>query len=142
MSWNEYYKEIQESYHIEDDTTVIKVPLDHIVVITSEELIFKNNFGETERINLVECAKNFDLAQGISTEQRAGRLQCVGGRRFPFFELFTPNHHTRLFIPLKTTAVKRFLKKIGWNPYSKEYSAFFAFQRKLNALGFTTLDLT
>ena len=142
MSWNEFYKSIQETYHIEDEATVIKISVGNIIEITSEELVFKNSDGETQKINLDECAKNYDLAQGISPEQREGRLKCIGGSWFPFFEFFTSTHHTRFFIPLKKTAFTQFLKKIGWNPYSKEHSKFYAFQKKLNALGFTSLDLT
>ncbi|MBE6621107.1 MAG: hypothetical protein E7625_07085 [Ruminococcaceae bacterium] len=141
MSWDEFYKAIQEAYHIEDEITVIKIPFENIIETTSQELIFKNDYGKTEKINLDECAKNFDLAQGISPEQREGRLKCIGGRCFPFFEFFTPTHHTRFYITLKKTAFTRFLKKIGWNPYAKERSEFYAFQKKLNALGFTSLDL-
>ena len=142
MNWDEFYKSIQEAYHIEDEATVIKIPVGNIIEITSEELVFKNSDGETEKINLDECAKNYDFAQGISPEQREGRLKCIGGRCFPFFEFFTPTHHTRVYIPFKETAFTRFLIKIGWNPYAKEYSEFYAFQKKLNALGFTSLDLT
>ena len=142
MNWDEFYKSIREAYHIEDETTVIKIPFENIIEITSEELIFKNDDGKTEKINLVECAKNYDLAQGISPEQRAGSLKCIGGRCFPFFEFFTTIHHTRFYIPLKNTAFTRFLKKIGLDPYTKEHSEFYAMQRKLNALGFTSLDLT
>ena len=142
MNWDEFYKSIREAYHIEDEATVIKIPFENIIKITSEELIFKNDDGKTEKINLDECAKNFDLAQGISPEHRAGSPKCIGGRCFPFFEFFTTIHHTRFYIPLKNTAFARFLKKIGWDPYTKEHSEFYAMQRKLNALGFTSLDLT
>ena len=142
MSWDEFYKAIQEAYHIEDEATVIKIPVGNIIEITSEELVFKNSDGETERINLDECAKNYDLAQGISPEQREGRLRCIGGRCFPFFEFFTPTHHTRFYIPLKENGIYTIFKKIGWNLYAKEHSEFYAFQKKLNALGFTSLDLT
>ena len=142
MSWNEFYKSIQEAYHIEDETTVRKIPFENIIELTSEELIFKNDYGKTEKINLDECAKNYDLAQGISLEQREGRLKCIGGRCFPFFEFFTPTHHTRFYIPLKENGIYTIFKKIGWNLYAKEHSEFYAFQKKLNALGFTSLDLT
>ena len=142
MSWDEFYKEIREAYHIEDEATVIKIPFENIIEMTAEELIYKNSYGKTQKINLHECAKNFALAQGISPEQREGRLKCIGGRCFPFFEFFTPAHHTRFYIPLKGTTFTRFLKKIGWNPYAKEQSEFYVFQKKLNALGFTSLDLT
>ena len=109
MSWGEFYKSIQEAYHIEDEATVIKIPVGNIIEISSEELVFKNSDGETEKINLDECAKNYDLVQGISPEQREGRLKCIGGRCFPFFEFFTPTHHTRFYISLKKTAFTRFL---------------------------------
>ena len=142
MSWDDFYKAIQEDYHIEDEATVIKIPFDNIIEMTSEELVYKNEDGEIKRVNLDECAKNYDLTQGITPEQRAGRLKCIGGRCFPFFEFFTPTHHTRFYIPLKKTAWTRILQKIRWNPYCKQYSEFYAFQRKLNDLGFTSLDLT
>ena len=95
MSWNEFYRAIQEAYHIEDETTVIKIPFENIIEITSEELVFKNSDGETEKINLDECAKNYDLEQGISPEQREGRLKCIGGRCFPFFEFFSYAFYTK-----------------------------------------------
>ena len=113
-----------------------------MIEITSEEIVYKTGDGEIQIINLNECAKNYDLAQGITPEQRTGHLKCIGGRCFPFFEFFTPIHHTRFYIPLKKTAWTRFLQKIRWEPYSKQHSKFYAFQRKLNDLGFTSLDLT
>ena len=84
MNCDEFYKSIKEAYHIEDEVTVIKIPFKNIIEITAEELVFKNSDGETQKINLDECAKNYDLAQGISPEQREGRLKCIGGRCFPF----------------------------------------------------------
>ena len=104
MTLEDFYKEIQKTYHIEDEATVTKIPFDDIIDITSEELIYKNGEGEIKRINLDECAKNYDLTQGITPEQRAGHLKCIGGRCFPFFEFFTAAHHTRFYIPLKKTA--------------------------------------
>ena len=52
MNWDEFYKSLQEAYHIEDEATVIKIPFENIIEITSEELIFKNNDGKTEKIDL------------------------------------------------------------------------------------------
>ena len=108
MTWENFYKEIQEAYHIEDEATVIKIPFDNIIEITSEEIIYKTGDGEILKLNLNECAKNYDLAQGITPEERAGHLKCIGGRCFPFFEFFAPIHHIRFYIPLKTTAWTRF----------------------------------
>ncbi|MBE6660249.1 MAG: hypothetical protein E7605_02465 [Ruminococcaceae bacterium] len=142
MSWNDFYKSIQEAYHIEDESTVIKVLLDDVYEITTEALFYKRGYLDKKRIDLSECARNFDLAQGISPGQREGSLTCVGGRCFPFFEFFTAENHTRFYIPLKETAFTRFLKGLRLDPYRKERSKFHAFQKKLNDLGFTTLDLT
>ena len=142
MTWEDFYKAIQEAYHIEDEATVIKIPLDDVGEITSEAIFYKKGYPDTKKIDLNECVRNYCLAQGISPDKYNGRLKCVGGRRFPFFEFFTTEHHTRIYIPLKETSFTRFLKKIRLNPYLKERSNFYAFQKKLNELGFTTLDLT
>ncbi len=142
MTWEDFYKEIQEAYHIEDEATVIKIPFDEISEITSEALFYKNGYWNTKKIDLNECANNFYLAQGISPEENNGKLKCVGGRCFPFFEFFTAEHHTRIYIPLKKTIFTQFLQKIRLNPYAKERSKFYAFQKKLNDVGFTTFDLT
>ena len=142
MSWDEFYKSIQEAYHIEDEATVIKIPFDDVREITSEAIFYKKGYLDTKKIDLNECARNYCLAQGKSPNENNGRLKCVGGRCFPFFEFFTAEHHTRIYIPLKETFFTRFLQKIRLNPYAKEHSKFCAFQRKLNDLGFTSLDLT
>ena len=142
MTWEDFYKEIQETYQIEDEATVIKIPFDDVIEITSEAIFYKKGYLDTKKIDLNECSRNFYLAQGISPDENNGRLKCVGGRCFPFFEFFTPEHHTRIYIPLKKTAFTRFLQKIRLNPYAKEHSEFHAFQKKLNEAGFTTLDLT
>ena len=141
LTWQDFYKEIQNAYRIEDESTVIKVPLDDNYKVTSDALFFKNGYWNTVKIDLDECARNFDLAQDISPEQREGRLKCVGGRCFPFFEFFTAGHHTRVYVPIKQTAFTRFLKKLRLEPYRKERSKFHALQKKLNDLGYTTLDL-
>ena len=142
MSWDEFYKSIQEAYHIEDEATVIKIPFDDVEKITSEAIFYKKGYLDTKKIDLNECARNYCLAQGISPDENNGRLKCVGGRCFPFFEFFTAEHHTRIYIPLKKTIFTRLLQLVRLNPYLKERSKFYAFQKKLNAAGFTTLDLT
>ena len=142
MSWDEFYKSIQEAYHIEDEATVIKIPFDDVGEITSEAIFYKKGYPDTKKIDLNECARNYCLAQGKSPNENNGRLKCVGGRCFPFFEFFTAEHHTRIYIPLKKTIFTRLLQLVRLNPYLKERSKFYAFQKKLNAAGFTTLDLT
>ena len=142
MSWDEFYKSIQEAYHIEDEATVIKIPFDDVREITSETIFYKKGYLDTKKIDLNECARNYCLAQGKPPNENNDRLKCVGGRCFPFFEFFTAEHHTRIYIPLKKTIFTRLLQLVRLNPYLKERSKFYAFQKKLNAAGFTTLDLT
>ena len=142
MTWEDFYKEIQETYQIEDEATVIKIPFDDVIEITSEAIFYKKGYLDTKKIDLNECVRNYCLAQRISSDENNVRLKCVGGRCFPFFEFFTAEHHTRIYIPLKETFFTRFLQKIRLNPYAKEHSKFLALQKKLNAAGFTTLDLT
>ena len=44
---------------------------------------------------------------------------------------------------LKTNAFKRFITKItGWNFHSRDFQQFYALQKKFNAKGWTTLDLS
>ena len=142
MTWEDFYKEIQETYRIQDEATVIKIPFDDVGEITSEAIFYKKGYLDTKKIDLNECARNYCLAQGKSPNENNGRLKCVGGRCFPFFEFFTAEHHTRIYIPLKKTIFTRLLQLVRLNPYIKERSKFYAFQKKLNAAGFTTLDLT
>ena len=142
MTWEKFYKVIHETYHIEDEATVIKVSIDDVKEITSEAIFYKKGYSDTKKIDLNECTRNFYLAQGIPPYENSGGLKCVGGRCFPFFEFFTPEHHTRIYIPLKKTVFARFLQKIRLNPYAKERSKFYAFQKQLNTAGFTTFDLT
>ena len=142
MTWEDFYKKIQETYRIEDEATVIKIPFDDVREITSEAIFYKKGYLDTKKIDLNECARNYCLAQGKSPNENNGRLKCVGGRCFPFFEFFTAEHHTRIYIPLKKTIFTRLLQLVRLNPYLKERSKFYAFQKKLNAAGFTTLDLT
>ena len=142
MSWDEFYKSIQEAYHIEDEATVMKIPFDDVIEITSEAIFYKKGYLDTKKIDLNECARNYCLAQGKSPNENNGGLKCVGGRFFPFFEFFTAEHHTRIYIPLKKTIFTRLLQLVRLNPYLKERSKFYDFQKKLNAAGFTTLDLT
>ena len=59
MNWQEFYAEIQEYYHIEDENTVIQVPFENIVDINTDVLVYKNNDGTISHINLNNCVENF-----------------------------------------------------------------------------------
>ena len=142
MIWDDFYRELQGTYHTEDESTVIKVALSDIVDMSDGVLQYKNGIGETIRVDLDQCSENFYAAQGVSLKQDAGRLKGIGGRFFPYFEIFTLPHHTRIYLPLKQTAWTRFLQKLRLDPYRKQHTEFYAFQRKLNAMGYTSLDLS
>ncbi len=149
MNWQEFYDTIQEAYHIEDEKTVIKIPFENITEVTREYLIYKNQSGTTEKIDLADCVKNFNFTLGKELKNRLGEtIRAVGGRCFlsaraeAFYELFTAEHHTRFYIPLKQTPFKKFLRKIGWNPDSKAYSKFYSLQKKLVSFGYSAIDLT
>jgi hypothetical protein len=147
MSWQEYSKIIQEDYHIECDDTVTKVPFENIIDVTEKDIIFKNNDGEIQNISLEECAKNFYSAFGVTEEEYSSR-ECkgIGGRYSArsngFYELFTDNHHIRFCRTTKTTPFKNFLMRIGWNAYSKDDSHFWSLEKRLRAIGYSTMDLT
>ncbi len=147
MSWQEYSRIIQEEYHIESDDTVIKIPFENILNVTEKELIFKDNKGETQTILLDDCVRNFREAFGLSDADTTDRkVKGIGGRYSArsngFYELFTDNHHIRFCRKKKTTRFKNFLMRIGWNAYSKDYSEFRSLERKLHAVGYSTMDLT
>ena len=50
MTWEDFYKEIQETYHIGDEATVIKVPIDDVKEITSEAIFYKKGYLDTKKI--------------------------------------------------------------------------------------------
>ena len=143
MSWQEYSKIIQEEYHIESDDTVIKIPFENILNVTKKELIFKDTNGEKQTILLDDCVKNFREAFGLSD---ADTTVSIGGRYSArtngFYELFTDNHHIRFCRTTKTTPFKNFLMRMGWNAYSKDDSDFLSLEKRLRAIGYSTIDLT
>ena len=149
MSWQEFYDAIQESYHIEDEETVIKIPFENITEVNSQCLIYNNLNGVVEKINLDECVRNFNLALGEELKNRSGEpIKAVGSRCFlrsrteAFYEFFTAEHHIRFCMSLKQTSFKKFLRRIGWNTDSNVFSKFYSLQKKLNFFGYSAIDLT
>ena len=146
MNWQGFYAEIQEYYHIEDETTVIQVPFENIVDINTDVLVYKNNDGTISHINLNNCVENFSSVLGEKLRNRSGDvIMAVGGRCFSkpiaFYEFFTDGHHTRFYMTLKRTPLQRFLEKIGFNVDSKAFSEFYSLQKKLNSFGYSAIDL-
>jgi hypothetical protein len=149
MTWQEFYAEIREYYHIEDENTVTKVPFENIIEVNADTLVYKNGDGTVSHINLGDCVKNFAAALGEVPKNRSGEiLRVVGGRCFlrstatAFFEFFTEGHHTRFCMTLKRTPLRKFLLKIGWDVDVNAFSEFYALQKKLNSFGYSAIDLT
>jgi hypothetical protein len=145
MSWQVYREIIQKDYHIEDDDTVIKIPLENILEVTEKELIFKNKDGEMQKILFEDCVRNFREAFGLPENDK--KVKGIGGRYFEvpvgFHELFANDHHIRFYMTIKTTRFKNLLEKLRlWNAYKKEYLEFRALERRLNEVGYSTIDLT
>ena len=146
MNWQEFYAEIQEYYHIEDENTVIQVPFENIVDINTDVLVYKNNDRTISHINLNNCVENFSSALGEKLRNRSGNvIMAVGGRCFSepiaFYEFFTDGHHTRFYMMPKRTQLQKFLKKIGFDVDSKAFSEFYSLQKKLNSFGYSAIDL-
>ena len=146
MNWQEFYAEIQEYYHIEDENTVTKIPFENIIDVNTDKLVYKDNDGHISQIDLTDCVKNFSSALGEELKNRSGHtIKAVGGRCFlkpsPFYEFFTEGHHTRFCMTLKQTPFKKFLRKIGWDVDSNAFSEFYSLQKKLNSFGYSAIDL-
>ena len=95
-------------------------------------------------IELALCANNYESTHNIINKNEL-KVRCVGERFFgeyAYYELFT-EEHTQIYMNLKTNAFKRFITKItGWNFHSRDFQQFYALQKKFNANGWTTLDLS
>lgn len=147
MDSQNFYKSIQNAYHIENENTVKKLPFSCIIKVTSKKLVYENSDGIIEEIDLNSCVKNFCEESGNELKNQAGdTVMAVGGRCFcmpiAFYEFFTDEHHTRFCMTLKQTPIKRFLIRLGWNVYSNDFSRFYSLQKELNSFGYSAIDLT
>ena len=145
----EFYEALQNEYHIENDETVIKIPFENITEVGRNHIYYKNLSGDFEKIDLDACVNNFCLAINKELKNQSGEpIKAVGGRCFlssqkeAFYEFFTADRHIRFCMPLKQTAFKKFLRRIGWNTYSEAFSRFYSLQEKLNFFGYSAIDLT
>ena len=83
MNWQEFYAEIQEYYHIEDENTVTKIPFENILEVNADTIVYKDNDGNISQIDLKDCVKNFSTALGEEIKNRSGHtIMAVGGRCF------------------------------------------------------------
>ena len=80
MNCDEFYKSIQEVYHIEDETTVIKIPFENIIKITSEELFYKilSELADVE-ITLAQIKMIYNIKEMVE-EHKDAKLKRFASR--------------------------------------------------------------
>ena len=122
-----------------------KIPLSNVIDITKDKLHYRDDNGKVVDIEFALCANNYEATHNIINKNEL-KVRCVGERFFgeyAYYELYTKDEHTRIYMKLNTNAFKRFISKtIGWNFHSMDFQKFYAFQKQLNANGWTTLDLS
>lgn len=143
-----FYELIQETYNIKKEDSVEKISFYNIIDVAPDVIIYEDNSGNKQKISLPVCAKLYAEKNGISRNCEGQKLNCVGGRFFSesfksaFYEFFT-SEHIRFCLELKSNKFKDFLGRyLKLNLYTKEFSVFYSLQKKLNKIGYTTIDLT
>lgn len=126
-----------------EDKAMNKISIHDILDITDNRLIYHSETGGSAFIELAPCAQRHEKECGITAKPR--ELRSIGERSFgkqAYYELYDAEH-THLFLELQTGKIKKLLSKIlGWNFHAKEFALFYSVQKRLNAHGWTTLDLS
>ena len=122
-----------------------RIPLSNVIDITKDKLHYRDDNGNVVDIELALCANNYESTHNIINKNEL-KVRCVGERFFgeyAYYEIYTQDEHTQIYMMLKTNVIKRFISKIsGWNFHGKDFQKFYAIQKQLNANGWTTLDLS
>ena len=120
-----------------------RIHISNITDIKNDKIYYRNN----ENILFIElgpCADRYE-AERNSISKGELKARCVGKRFFgdyAYYELYT-EERTQIYINLKSNAIMRFISKtLGWNFHSKDFQKFYDIQKRLNANGWTTLDLS
>ena len=121
------------------------IHISNITEIKENMICYRNDNGNVDFIELESCANNYESTHNIMNINEL-KVRCVGERLFgeyAYYEIYTQDEHTQIYMMLKTNVIKRFISKIsGWNFHSKDFQKFYAIQKQLNANGWTTLDLS
>ena len=121
-----------------------KIHISRITKIAKDKIYYRDDRGDIGFIELEPCANNYALVHNIVNKEKL-KVRCVGERFFgeyAYYELYNIGH-TQLYMNLKTNKIKRLISKIfGWNFHAKEFQRFYSVQKRLNANGWTTLDLS
>lgn len=121
-----------------------KIHISAITDITKDKIYYRDDRGCVVYIELEPCANSYETAHNI-TNKNDLQVRCVGERffgKYAYYELYTAKH-TRMYMDLKTSRIKRFITRItGYDFHTKEFEQFYSIQKRLNANGWTTLDLS
>ena len=121
-----------------------KIHISNITEIKNDRIYYSYN-DDSFCIDLEQCANNYESTHNILNKNEL-KARCVGERYFglyAFYELYTDEEHTQIYMELKTNIFMRIISKItGWNFYSKDFQKFYAIHKQLNRNGWTSLDLS
>ena len=122
-----------------------KIDILDIIEIKENKIHYLNDNGNPAFIELESCANSYESTHNITNTNEL-KVRCIGERlfgKYAYYEIYTEDEHTQIYMNLKTNVVKRFISKtIGWNFHGKDFQRFYAIQKQLNANGWTTLDLS
>lgn len=115
--------------------------IDDIVEISENRICYREEHGSIAFVDLDSCS---DFYQLIHPEHTSG-LRCVGERSIhgiPFYE-FCAREPIRFTLCIEDKLLQRMASRLlGWNFHANKYKAFCDIQKRLNDMGFTTLDLS
>lgn len=120
-----------------------KIPLSQIVDVTNARIAYRDEQGTLAYIDLELCAKRYAAAHQAAPSHE--QVRCVGDRFFgeyAYYALYA-DEPVQICMNLKTSRIKKLLTKMtGWNFQGKAFEQFYSLQKKLNAAGWTTMDLS
>lgn len=93
-------------------------------------ILYRDEQGELHKIDLAACAVNYCKEKGIDPTgvTCVGERDCIEG----YFEFWTSGMKTRIVFP----------KRYFWESKRHRHQRFISIQRRLNEMGYGTLDLT
>lgn len=121
-----------------------RIHISNIADIKNNKIYYREDNENIAFIDLEFCANSYELIHNTVNNDEL-KVRCVGERFFgecAYYKLYT-EEPTQIYMNLTTNAIKRLITKVtGWNFHSKDFQTFYAIQKRLNANGWTTLDLS
>ncbi len=134
----------------------VRMNMDRITSISQEKLYYRNDKGELDEIDLLQCRRRyiklinahldeFPTRKGIPIADDDDDFRCVADRCIsgepPYFE-FYDWPHIRFEIQLHEWWLTKLLDLLGWNWKAKRLQLFMSIQEQLTQAGWTTFDLS